>query len=301
MPTPMTPRASERSPDTIVLVHGFWVTPRSWEHWIPHYEAKGYRVLAPAYPGFEVEVEALNADPTPVERAYGARGHRASGVDRRGARRPSDPHGPLGGRHVCADPARPRLRRRWRDVQLRADRGHPRRAVVADPGDVPGAQEPGEPAPGGRPHVRAVALHLHQHVPRGRGACLVRAISRARVGRPCMGHRAREPRARAAGDLGQLPQRGAAPAAVHLRRRGPPDAAGRAALERGALQGGDAHRGEGVRGALSPAPRAARLGGDRRLRALVGRAARGLARRTRPYLPTLLIHEPHCQEQLHRS
>src|ERR687894_1198609 len=67
MPTPVTPRASERSPDTIVLVHGFWVTPRSWEHWIPHYEAKGYRVLAPAYPGFDVEVEALNADPTPIE------------------------------------------------------------------------------------------------------------------------------------------------------------------------------------------------------------------------------------------
>ncbi|HEX4529273.1 MAG TPA: alpha/beta hydrolase, partial [Acidimicrobiia bacterium] len=55
------------APDTIVLVHGFWVTPRSWEQWIPYYEAKGFRVLAPAYPGFEVEVEALNADPTPVE------------------------------------------------------------------------------------------------------------------------------------------------------------------------------------------------------------------------------------------
>jgi pimeloyl-ACP methyl ester carboxylesterase len=54
-------------PDTIVLVHGFWVTPRSWEDWISYYEAKGYRVLAPAYPGFEVEVEALNADPTPIE------------------------------------------------------------------------------------------------------------------------------------------------------------------------------------------------------------------------------------------
>ena len=48
MPTLTTPRTSERTPDTIVLVHGFWVTPRSWEHWIPHYEAKGYRVLAPA-------------------------------------------------------------------------------------------------------------------------------------------------------------------------------------------------------------------------------------------------------------
>jgi pimeloyl-ACP methyl ester carboxylesterase len=53
--------------ETIVLIHGFWVTPRSWEHWIEHYENQGYRVLAPAYPGFEVEVEALNADPTPIE------------------------------------------------------------------------------------------------------------------------------------------------------------------------------------------------------------------------------------------
>jgi pimeloyl-ACP methyl ester carboxylesterase len=55
-------------PDTIVLIHGFWVTPRSWEDWIAHYEAKGFRVVAPAYPGFEVEVEALNADPSPIEK-----------------------------------------------------------------------------------------------------------------------------------------------------------------------------------------------------------------------------------------
>jgi pimeloyl-ACP methyl ester carboxylesterase len=55
------------SPDTIVLIHGFWVTPRSWEDWIAHYEKRGLTVLAPAYPGFEVEVEALNADPTPIE------------------------------------------------------------------------------------------------------------------------------------------------------------------------------------------------------------------------------------------
>jgi pimeloyl-ACP methyl ester carboxylesterase len=55
------------APDTIVLIHGFWVTPRSWEHWKAHYEARGFRVLTPAYPGFEVEVEALNADPSPIE------------------------------------------------------------------------------------------------------------------------------------------------------------------------------------------------------------------------------------------
>ncbi|MEU7901576.1 alpha/beta hydrolase [Actinoplanes sp. NPDC049118] len=54
------------APDTIVLVHGFWVTPRSWENWITHYESKGLRVIAPGYPGFEVEVESLNADDTPI-------------------------------------------------------------------------------------------------------------------------------------------------------------------------------------------------------------------------------------------
>ena len=55
------------TPDTIVLIHGFWVTPRSWERWIPYYENRGFQVLAPGYPGFEGEVEALNADPSPIE------------------------------------------------------------------------------------------------------------------------------------------------------------------------------------------------------------------------------------------
>src|SRR4051812_24677785 len=51
----------------IVLVHGLWMTPRSWEHWIERYRQRGYEVLAPAYPGLEVEVEALREDPSPIE------------------------------------------------------------------------------------------------------------------------------------------------------------------------------------------------------------------------------------------
>lgn len=54
------------TPDTIVLVHGLWLTPRSWEHWIERYASRGYRVLAPSWPGMEAEVEALNADPSPI-------------------------------------------------------------------------------------------------------------------------------------------------------------------------------------------------------------------------------------------
>src|SRR5687767_6719894 len=59
--------ADAGAPDTIVLIHGLWVTSRSWEKWAERYEGRGYRVLTPAYPGFEVEVEALNEDPTPIE------------------------------------------------------------------------------------------------------------------------------------------------------------------------------------------------------------------------------------------
>ena len=50
-------------PDTVVLVHGLWMTPRSWENWVTYYEAKGLTVLTPAYPGFEIEVEALRENP----------------------------------------------------------------------------------------------------------------------------------------------------------------------------------------------------------------------------------------------
>jgi alpha-beta hydrolase superfamily lysophospholipase len=55
------------APDTIVLIHGLWMTPRSWEHWADRYTSCGYTVLTPAYPGLEVEVEALREDPSPIE------------------------------------------------------------------------------------------------------------------------------------------------------------------------------------------------------------------------------------------
>ena len=47
------------APDTIVLIHGFWVTPRSWEAWKARYEAQGFTVLTPGYPGFDGHLEAF--------------------------------------------------------------------------------------------------------------------------------------------------------------------------------------------------------------------------------------------------
>lgn len=46
---------------TIILIHGMFMNPLCWEKWIPYYEAKGYKVIAPAWPGRDKSVEELNA------------------------------------------------------------------------------------------------------------------------------------------------------------------------------------------------------------------------------------------------
>ena len=53
-----------KTPDAIVLIHGLWMTPKSWEKWIERYESRGYTVVAPAWPGLEGDVEALRRDPS---------------------------------------------------------------------------------------------------------------------------------------------------------------------------------------------------------------------------------------------
>ncbi|MER7445102.1 alpha/beta hydrolase [Micromonospora avicenniae] len=58
--------APQGNVDTVVLIHGLWMTSRSWEHWAERYQARGLRVLAPSWPGMEGEVEQLRDDPTPI-------------------------------------------------------------------------------------------------------------------------------------------------------------------------------------------------------------------------------------------
>jgi len=54
--------SSDQDAPPVVLIHGLWVTPRSWEHWVDHYQAQGLHVSAPAWPGLDGEVEDLRAD-----------------------------------------------------------------------------------------------------------------------------------------------------------------------------------------------------------------------------------------------
>ena len=50
-------------PKAIVLIHGLWLTPRSWEHFVRFYQTHGYDVLTPAWPGMAGEVEEVRRDP----------------------------------------------------------------------------------------------------------------------------------------------------------------------------------------------------------------------------------------------
>ena len=163
----MATPASGTAPNTIVLIHGFWVTPRSWEHWKQHYEAKGFTVLTPAYPGFEVEVEALRADPTPIEQLEVSEiiGMLETLIGE--PRPPADHHGSLGWRSVHPDPARPRIRCGGGGDQLGPDRGREGDPAVPDQVFVSRPEEPREPASSGRPDPGAVVLRVREHVQRG--------------------------------------------------------------------------------------------------------------------------------------
>jgi pimeloyl-ACP methyl ester carboxylesterase len=52
--------------NSIVLIHGLWMTALSWEHWVRHYEAKGYRVLARSWPGMDISIDDLRRDPSSI-------------------------------------------------------------------------------------------------------------------------------------------------------------------------------------------------------------------------------------------
>jgi pimeloyl-ACP methyl ester carboxylesterase len=52
---------------TIVLIHGLWLTPLSWETWKARFEQRGHEVLAPAWPHMDVGIEALRRDPAVMD------------------------------------------------------------------------------------------------------------------------------------------------------------------------------------------------------------------------------------------
>ena len=55
---------SKASKGDIVLIHGLWMTPLSWEKWVTRYQEKGYHVISPTWPMMEGKtVEHIRKNP----------------------------------------------------------------------------------------------------------------------------------------------------------------------------------------------------------------------------------------------
>ena len=52
----------------IVLIHGLWMTPKSWDTWAERFRAKGHEVIVPGWPGIDGRtVEDIRRNPEPLK------------------------------------------------------------------------------------------------------------------------------------------------------------------------------------------------------------------------------------------
>ena len=105
---------------TVMLIHGAWLTPLSWEAVRARYEARGFKVIAPAWRigGIEAKLRVRAGEEGPRRAADGA----SKAARRAGTREGATPWGP-----PC--PGRPGLRREagsWGVVTAAAPGSAPR-------------------------------------------------------------------------------------------------------------------------------------------------------------------------------
>ena len=54
--------------ESIVLIHGLWMTPRSWDSWAERFRASGHDVRVPGWPGIDDRsVADIRRNPAPLE------------------------------------------------------------------------------------------------------------------------------------------------------------------------------------------------------------------------------------------
>jgi alpha-beta hydrolase superfamily lysophospholipase len=54
-------------PDTIVLIHGLFLTGKSWERWVERYSHRGFTVIAKSWPGMDVDIADLRKDTSAID------------------------------------------------------------------------------------------------------------------------------------------------------------------------------------------------------------------------------------------
>ena len=266
--------SSTASKPPIVLIHGMWMTPLSWEHWASHYTDRGHRVLAPAWPGLDKEPAELRRDPSPLR---GIGHHRV--VDHydkiiRGLDQAADHHRPFVRRSLHPAPARPRAGRRRCGARYRRTQGCAQAAVLDAQVRVAGARESCEPEEGN------AADHGSSSIGASRTRSAGTSPTRSTTATTSRGARGRSSRP-ASPTSTRTPRRRSTTRTPHERRFCSSRAADRSDLSAGgepvelqaAAEGALCDRPQGVPGPLSLAG-PGRLGGGRGLRAQLDDRAR---------------------------
>jgi pimeloyl-ACP methyl ester carboxylesterase len=52
--------------NTVLFVHGAWLTPKAWDGWRSHFEAAGYKTVAPTWPHMDRPIDLLRKAPDPA-------------------------------------------------------------------------------------------------------------------------------------------------------------------------------------------------------------------------------------------
>ena len=63
----MSSAQSQAARKPIVLIHGMWMTPHSWEKWLARYSEHGYDAIAPGWPGVDRAPAELREDPSALK------------------------------------------------------------------------------------------------------------------------------------------------------------------------------------------------------------------------------------------
>ena len=265
---------SDRIP--LMLIHGAWLSARSWENFADYFAKRGFAVSAPEWPrkrgrrrgaasgGRRAQGPRHRGDRRPL-RGADPRARRAAGVDRPLLRRPD--------RRAVA---RPRSWTGRRRAQPRAAQGHPRAALLVAQGRGACARASIQVARDRDADARGVHLRVREHVLLRGGRCRLRALCRPGDRPDLLRGGVRELPPEPA-DRGALQERRAR-AAAHRGGGEGPDGAGlarpQAVREVRALAGQDGV--PRVRGPAAPAHGGRGLGGGRRGdRQLARRRARG--------------------------
>ena len=209
-----------QAPDTVVLIHGLWLTAASWEHWVERYEARGFTVVAESWPGMDGDLDRAARRSVRPERPRDRRDRRPLRRHRRGLDRPPIIMGhSFGGAFT----------------QILLDRGLGAAGVAIDAAAVKGIYRlplsalrsawPALKNPANRHrttmlYAGGVPLRVHQHAHRGGVGRGLRALCRARPGPRALPGGARELQP-ARPDARRLQERRPRTAAPDRRRRRP--------------------------------------------------------------------------------